>query len=57
MILNIEAGQLISTGLMLGLGLTMDGAAVSMANGLKEPTMKKGKMISILPSCMDYYRR
>ncbi len=57
MILNIEAGQLISTGLMLGLGLTMDRAAVSMANGLKEPTMKKGKMISILPSCMDYYRR
>ncbi len=47
MILNIEAGQLISTGLMLGLGLTMDAAAVSMANGLKEPTMKKGKMIYI----------
>lgn len=47
MILNIEAGQLISTGLMLGLGLTMDAAAVSMANGLEEPHMNKKKMIFI----------
>lgn len=47
MILNIEAGQLISTGLMLGLGLTMDAAAVSMANGLEEPHMSKKKMIFI----------
>ena len=47
MILNIEAGQLISTGLMLGLGLTMDAAAVSMANGLEEPNMSKKKMIFI----------
>lgn len=47
MILNIEAGQLISTGLMLGLGLTMDAAAVSMANGLEEPNMSKQKMIFI----------
>ena len=47
MILDITAGKLISTGLMLGLGLTMDAAAVSMANGLEEPNMKKGKMIFI----------
>ena len=29
---------------MLGVGLAMDAFSVSMANGLSEPTMKKGKM-------------
>jgi len=47
MILTISAGKLISTGLLLGLGLTMDAAAVSMVNGLEESNMKKRKMIFI----------
>jgi putative Mn2+ efflux pump MntP len=47
MILNISIGQLISTGLLLGLGLTADAAAVSMANGLEEPNMKRSKHILI----------
>ncbi len=32
---------------MLGVGLAMDAFSVSMANGLNEPQMKKGKMIGI----------
>lgn len=47
MIFNISIGQLISTGLLLGLGLTADAAAVSMANGLEEPNMKRSKHILI----------
>ena len=47
MISSISAGQLITSGLLLGLGLTMDAAAVSMANGLEEPNMKKSKHIFI----------
>ena len=47
MILNISIGQLISTGFFLGLGLTADAAAVSMANGLEEPNMKRSKHILI----------
>ena len=44
---TITMGSLISTGLLLGLGLTMDACAVSMANGMQEPNMKKGKMTYI----------
>ncbi len=33
--------------LMLGVGLAMDAFSVSMANGLNEPEMKKGKMLTI----------
>lgn len=47
MIFSISAGQLISTGLLLGLGLTADAAAVSMANGLEEPNMSKKKHVFI----------
>lgn len=43
----ISQFQLISQGLLLGLGLTMDACAVSMSNGLQEPSMKKKKMILI----------
>lgn len=32
---------------LLGVGLAMDAFSVSMANGLNEPTMKKGKMCGI----------
>ncbi len=32
---------------MLGVGLAMDAFSVSMANGLNEPQMKRGKMIGI----------
>ena len=31
--------------IMLGIGLAMDAFSVSLANGLNEPTMKKGKML------------
>jgi len=33
--------------MMLGVGLAMDAFSVSMANGLNEPGMKKGKMLAI----------
>lgn len=33
--------------LMLGIGLAMDAFSVSMANGLNETNMKKGKMLSV----------
>ena len=45
--LTITIGRLISTGLFLGIGLTMDAAAVSMANGLQEPNMKPEKHMFI----------
>lgn len=32
---------------MLGVGLSMDAFSVSLANGLNEPAMKKGRMMSI----------
>lgn len=32
---------------MLGIGLAMDAFSVSLANGLNEPTMKKGRMCTI----------
>ena len=35
------------TSIMLGAGLAMDATAVSMANGLNEPKMKKSKMFGI----------
>lgn len=35
------------TSLLLGIGLAMDASAVSMANGLKEPKMKIGKIVLI----------
>ena len=47
MYLIISAGQLITSGILLGFGLTMDAAAVSMANGLEEPCMKERKHIFI----------
>lgn len=37
----------ILTSILLGVGLTMDAFSVSIANGLKEPNMKKGKMFLI----------
>lgn len=33
--------------ILLGVGLAMDAFSVSLANGLNEPNMKKGKMITI----------
>lgn len=33
--------------IMLGIGLAMDAFSVSMANGLNEPKMKKGKMFGV----------
>ncbi len=33
--------------LLMGIGLAMDACAVSMANGLKEPKMKAGKIVLI----------
>lgn len=33
--------------ILLGIGLAMDAFSVSLANGLNEPQMKKGKMISV----------
>ena len=33
--------------ILLGIGLAMDAFSVSLANGLNEPNMKKGKMLSI----------
>ena len=32
---------------LLGVGLAMDAFSVSMANGLNEPKMKKGKMCGL----------
>ena len=43
----VSTGQLLISGLLLGLGLTMDAAAVSMSNGLEEPKMKPTKIIYI----------
>lgn len=39
--------QIIITSILLGLGLAMDAAAVSMANGLEEPDLKIGKILLI----------
>lgn len=39
--------ELIFTSLLLGIGLAMDACAVSMTNGLNEPTMKTRKAVSI----------
>lgn len=36
-----------TTNLLLGVGLAMDAFSVSMANGLNEPHMKKGRMCTI----------
>ena len=38
---------LIATGACLGAGLAMDAFSVSLANGLNEPKMKKGRMCAI----------
>lgn len=43
----ITTEKIFITGLLLGLGLTMDACAVSMANGLEEPKMKFPKMTFI----------
>lgn len=43
----VAISQLFVSGLLLGLGLTMDACAVSMANGLEEPKMKLPKMVFI----------
>lgn len=43
----VSTGQLLLSGLLLGLGLTMDAAAVSMSNGLEEPNMKPMKIFYI----------
>lgn len=39
--------EFVITGAMLGVGLAMDAFSVSMANGLNEPRMKKGKILGI----------
>ena len=41
----VAISQLFVSGLLLGLGLTMDACAVSMANGLEESKMKLPKMV------------
>ena len=35
------------TSIMLGIGLAMDAFSVSLANGLNEPNMKKGRMLGV----------
>ena len=35
------------TSISLGVGLAMDAFSVSLANGLNEPKMKKGRMLSV----------
>ena len=37
----------IVTSVLLGVGLAMDAFSVSLANGLNEPIMKKGKMFGV----------
>ncbi len=39
--------QFFLNSLLLGVGLSMDAFSVSMANGLNEPQMKKGKMFGV----------
>jgi len=39
--------QLVVNGLLLGVGLAMDAFSVSVANGLKDPGMKKSRMLII----------
>lgn len=39
--------NLITAGILLGIGLAMDAFSVSMANGLNEPKMKKKRMCAI----------
>ena len=39
--------QLIINSLLLGVGLAMDAFSVSIANGIVEPDMKKGRMLKI----------
>ena len=39
--------SLIITGVLLGVGLAMDAFSVSLANGLNEPMMKRGRMLAI----------
>ena len=39
--------QLIINSVLLGVGLAMDAFSVSIANGILEPNMKKGKMLKI----------
>ncbi len=45
--MNTEAWSLILLALGLGVGLAADACSVSMANGLKEPRMRIGKMCGI----------
>lgn len=40
-------GQIILNSLFLGAGLAMDAFSVSLANGLKYPSMKSGKMLTV----------
>ena len=52
MILNTDAGTvigipLIINSLLLGVGLAMDAFSVSIANGLEEPSMRKGRICVI----------
>ena len=44
---NVNIMQLLIQGALLGLGLTMDACAISMANGLQESRMSFKKMLFI----------
>ena len=39
--------QFFFNSILLGIGLAMDAFSVSLANGLNEPTMPKGKMVKV----------
>ena len=39
--------KVIIISIFLGIGLAMDAAAVSMANGMNEPCMKRKKIITV----------
>lgn len=45
----------IINGIILGIGLAMDAFSVSMANGLKDPNMKPGKMCCIA-GCFAFFQ-
>ncbi|MBO5598398.1 MAG: manganese efflux pump [Oribacterium sp.] len=45
----------IINGIILGIGLAMDAFSVSMANGLKDPNLKPGKMCSIA-GCFAFFQ-
>lgn len=46
----------LANSVLLGAGLAMDAFAVSLANGLNEPEMKRAEW-ALLRACLPYFRR